>query len=346
MSPPPRNSDHRSPKRRRFPQRFPPPVPEEEEEEDDDYSDESVDDEEDYSDESADEEGNEEDDDVEVVGVTEAPSRRSVGRSSSSPSSSSSLQLSVQLNCSEILDCPTCLEPLKGPIYQCRNGHLTCYECLPRVHRQCPACRIPIGDVRCRAMERVIESSTVPCRNAIYGCRETTLYGNQWNHEKECVHVRCRCPLPDCSYTGGYKHLQSHARLRHSWDVENLTPFVFDSPQIFSMNLARKKTALFQEEKEGDLVVVQAVKGTNGGVYVTVSCIAPLTPGLRSLSCSIAKLNAYTTLKLGLMVKKIQSVREPEEPTEDFLFIPDYMLSDDHLKMQICIGNEFKYAHI
>ncbi|CAN7087025.1 unnamed protein product [Brassica oleracea var. botrytis] len=334
MPPPPRNPDHRSPKRPRFPP--PPPVPEEEEEEeeeDDEFSDVSADDEEDCSDESADDE----EDDVEVVAVVtvaEAQSRRYVGSSSSSSSP-------VKLNTSEILDCPTCLEPLRGPIYQCVNGHITCSPCLPRVYKQCPVCRIPIGNIRCRAMEMVIESSAVPCRYAIYGCKETTLYGDQ-AHEKVCPYIRCQCPVTNCSYTGGYKEVEAHARLQHSWDVEHLIPFVFNTPQIFSINLARTSRAVFQEEKEGDMIVVQTFKRTNGGVCVTVSHIAPLSLGVRNLSCSLAKLNAYTTLRLGVMVKKIQKLREQEEPREDFLFIPDYMLSDNHLKMQICVGSEFK----
>ncbi|KAL0801093.1 hypothetical protein Bca101_056269 [Brassica carinata] len=96
------------------------------------------------------------------------------------------------------------------------------------------------------------------------------------------------------------------------------------------MRLAKKKTTVFQEE--GDLVVVQSFKGAHGSVCVTVSCIAPMS------------LNAYITLKLGLMVKIILKVREQAELKDDFMFFPDYMLSGDHLKMQICIGSEYKYA--
>ncbi|KAF8048246.1 hypothetical protein N665_2591s0001 [Sinapis alba] len=344
MSLPPRNSNNRPPKR----QRFPPPVPEEEEEEEDEeYSAESLsddEDEEDYSDESADDEDDEEEGGIQIAidlggAVREAQSR------GGSPDASSS-QLSVKLKSSELLDCPTCLDPLMGPIYQCTNGHLTCSSCLGKVRNQCPFCRMPIGEIRCRAMERLIESSLVPCCNAIYGCRETSPYGNQSRHEKACAYVPCFCPLPDCNYTGAYKNLQAHTRASHSWDVENLTPFVFDTPQMFNMNLAKKMTAVFQEKKEGDLIVVQAFKGTQGGVLVTVSSIVPSISGLRDLSCSIAKLNGYTTLKLGLMVKKIQNVREQEEPKDAFMFIPDYMLSDDQCKMQICVGRKYKYAHI
>ncbi|KAL0701020.1 hypothetical protein Bca4012_057142 [Brassica carinata] len=123
---------------------------------------------------------------------------------------------------------------------------------------------------------------------------------------------------------------ETHALASHSWDTENLIPFVFDSSQLFSMSLAKKKTTVFQEE--GDLVVVQSFKGAHGSVCVTVSCIAPMS------------LNAYTTLKLGLMVKIILKVREQAELKDDFMFFPDYMLSGDHLKMQICIGSEYKYA--
>ncbi|CAH2065706.1 unnamed protein product [Thlaspi arvense] len=345
--------------------RFPPVEEdehEEEEDDDEDYNTAIIDGEEEEDDDEDDEEeeeiGEEENEDVEInddVGgtrmatigndsedvITEAQSRRSV---SSSPSGSSSQQ-SVKLKCSEVLDCPTCCEPLKKPIYQCTNGHIACSSCCKKLKRKCPFCRSHIGDIRCRAMEKVLEASIVPCRNAVYGCRETISYGDQSSHEKRCVFIRCTCPLSHCNYTGSYSDLKQHARSSHSWDAENLIPFVFDAPQIFSMNLCKRKMTVFQEEKEGDLVVVQALKGSHG-VYMTVSCIAPMAREVHELSCSLAKLNAYTTLKLGLMVKKIQKVEEQQEPKDDFMLIPSYMLSGDHMKMQICIGSEFKYVHI
>lgn len=129
MSNPPRLPDHRSPKRQRLPSV-------DEEEDDEDYnaaSDGEEDDDDGYSDASAGEEeiAREEDEDVEIAddvdgtrmatigndvddAITEAQSRRSV---SSSPSSSSSQQC-VKLKVSDVLDCPTCCEPLKRPIYQ------------------------------------------------------------------------------------------------------------------------------------------------------------------------------------------------------------------------------------
>ncbi|XP_024008071.1 E3 ubiquitin-protein ligase SINA-like 5 isoform X2 [Eutrema salsugineum] len=213
-------------------------------------------------------------------------------------------------------------------------------------HSRDQSIRLDIGDIRCRALEIVLEASIVPCRNTVHGCTETTSYDTQSKHEKVCIFVRCSCPLPNCSYIGSYTDVESHTRSVHSWDSDNFIPFVLDSPQIFSMNLRKQKTTVFQEEKKGDLIVVQAFKGSDG-VYMTVSSISPLTPGLPNFSCSLAKLNSYTTLRLGLMVKKIQKVEEQlEKPDVSFMLIPTYMLSGDHLKLQICIGREYKYVHI
>ncbi|EFH64785.1 hypothetical protein ARALYDRAFT_894342 [Arabidopsis lyrata subsp. lyrata] len=262
---------------------------------------------------------------------------------SGSPKSSQS----VKLQSSDVLDCPTCCEPLKRPIYQCSNGHLSCSSCCKKLNKRCSFCRCNIGDIRCRAMEKVIESSIVPCPNAKYGCKETTTYCNQSSHEKVCVFARCSCPVPNCNYVGSYANLKRHAcSTAHAWDEDDfLIPFVFDCPTIFTMNLGRKKIVVFKEEKEGDLIVVKAFKGSEG-VYVTVNRIAHMAPGIPEFSCSLAKLNQYSTVRIGTMVKKIQKVREQTHPEDDVMWIPPKMLSGEHWKMQICIGYGYKYIHI
>ncbi|XP_010470542.1 PREDICTED: E3 ubiquitin-protein ligase SINA-like 5 isoform X1 [Camelina sativa] len=254
---------------------------------------------------------------------------------------------SVKLQSSDVLDCPICFEPLKKPIYQCTNGHLSCSSCCKKINNRCSFCTSPIGDIRCRAMEKVIEATIVPCPNAKYGCKESTTYGNKSSiHEKVCVFARCFCPLQNCNYVGSYTDLKGHANAAHSWEEYGLISFVFDRPLIFGMNINEKKMVVFREEEDGDLVVVQAFKGTEG-VSVTVSCIAPLSPGIRNLSCSVAKLNECTTLRLRLRVKNIQKVSEQMQFEDGFMFIPSYMLSGGHMKMQICIGCDgYKYIHI
>lgn len=191
-------------------------------------------------------------------------------------------------------------------------------------------------------MEKVIEASIVPCPNIKFGCKESTTYGNQSSHEKVCFFVRCSCPVPNCSYVGSYTNLKSHACAAHE---DELFSLVFDSPRIFSMNLGKKKMVVFKVEKEGDLIVVQAFKGSEG-VFVTVNQIAPMAPGIRNLSCSLAKFNQFSTRRIGSMVRKIRKVREQMHPEDDALWIPPKMMTDEHWKMEICIGSEYKYIHI
>jgi len=54
------------------------------------------------------------------------------------------------------LECPVCLVvPKMGPIYQCRNGHLLCKECHPRM-KCCPLCQIPLEKLRNLLSEQLV----------------------------------------------------------------------------------------------------------------------------------------------------------------------------------------------
>ncbi len=48
----------------------------------------------------------------------------------------------------DLMECPVCLDfPRSAPIFSCRNGHLICAKCQPKLDC-CPICRSP--DVSCR----------------------------------------------------------------------------------------------------------------------------------------------------------------------------------------------------
>ncbi|KAJ4909683.1 Protein with RING/U-box and TRAF-like domains [Raphanus sativus] len=307
-------------------------------------------------------------------GVTRTRSETSSSTSSSSSSSSSEQQQQyVTLKSSDVLDCPTCCEPLTTPIYQCANGHVACSSCCEALRKRCAFCRSHIGSIRCRAMEMVIESSTVQCRYSLHGCGETTPYGrNQSSHEELCAFVPCVCPfdkykksyyrqrkrngkeeaerenflnlppLPNCSYSGSYADLKRHGRASHS---EVVIPFALDRAQILGLD----RMAVLQEVEEGgDLVVVQAFEGVYG-VSVTVSCVAaPMaTTEVRDLFCSVAELDGCcsTVRRLGLMVRRVQRVGEQEQPPGGFMLIPydDKSCGGDHLMLQICISTESNF---
>ncbi|KAG7586022.1 Zinc finger SIAH-type [Arabidopsis thaliana x Arabidopsis arenosa] len=255
---------------------------------------------------------------------------------------------SVTLPNSNVLDCPHCFDPLKKPIFQCNNGHLACFLCCIKLKKRCSFCKLPIGDVRCRAMEKVIKSGLVSCSNAKYGCKQRTTYGNKLrSHEKVCVFAPCSCPIRDCNYIGFYKDLNNHFRGAHKQSPCEIMSFVFKRPIIFGLGLDDSDImVILQEEKEGDLFVVQGFIGSHG-VYVTVNHIAPMVPEVRKFSCSVARLKQYSTLRLGLRVKNIQKVREQEEkPLDDFMLVPTYMLTGSLLKTQICIGDIDDYTNI
>ena len=54
------------------------------------------------------------------------------------------------------LECPVCLDlPQSGPVYQCRNGHLMCKDCHPKMKR-CPICVVPLEKLRNLLSEKLL----------------------------------------------------------------------------------------------------------------------------------------------------------------------------------------------
>ena len=64
----------------------------------------------------------------------------------------------------DLLECPICFETIDSvPIYQCRNGHVVCKNCHPKL-KICPICRVDIikkskcdGLIRNRKLEEMVE---------------------------------------------------------------------------------------------------------------------------------------------------------------------------------------------
>ncbi|PRQ22774.1 putative aminoacyltransferase, E1 ubiquitin-activating enzyme [Rosa chinensis] len=109
------------------------------------------------------------------------------GRSSTSASREGS-NIMITLTDPGLLDCPICCEPLTIPVFQCdQNGHTGGSLCCTKISNKCPSCSCPIGSNRCRAIEKVVESSTCPCRNIKYGCNIPVTYNKKNEHEKTCM---------------------------------------------------------------------------------------------------------------------------------------------------------------
>ena len=67
------------------------------------------------------------------------------------------------------LECPVCSRISLPPIMQCRNGHVTCDACRPKV-QSCPICREVDIDIRNMFAEKAINYMTMPCEFKQYGC--------------------------------------------------------------------------------------------------------------------------------------------------------------------------------
>jgi hypothetical protein len=68
-----------------------------------------------------------------------------------------------QLN--EVLECPVCsVVPTSGPLKQCKNGHVVCSSCEPKLKNKCPVCRQPI-DTRALQLEKMLDMMTIGTYN-------------------------------------------------------------------------------------------------------------------------------------------------------------------------------------
>ncbi|XP_063972930.1 uncharacterized protein LOC135160375 isoform X5 [Diachasmimorpha longicaudata] len=55
------------------------------------------------------------------------------------------------------LECPICLEILRGDIYQCFNGHTVCQYC-KKSQDTCPECSSEFSGIRARTVESIVEN--------------------------------------------------------------------------------------------------------------------------------------------------------------------------------------------
>ncbi|CAA7055671.1 unnamed protein product [Microthlaspi erraticum] len=238
--------------------------------------------------------------------------------------------LSTTLLDLNILDCPICFEALKIPIFQCDNGHIACSSCCPKLKNKCPSCALPVGHIRNRVMETVLESIVVLCRNTIRGCNKKFSYGKESNHEKECVFSSsCSCPVRDCNYTGWYRGIYYHGLFSHDH-----TKIDYGFSFTVQMNIS-DKMIIKREETETLLFVVQCFKEPNG-VYVTVSCIAPSVPEMAQFSYELSYTTAdgYTLNFKSPEVKRVLKVSF-ETPQENFMLIPNTLLRDVNKVLEV-----------
>ncbi|KAM0871865.1 hypothetical protein ACQ4PT_039097 [Festuca glaucescens] len=119
------------------------------------------------------------------------------------------------------LSCGVCCLPLKPPIFQCDVRHAVCSSCRDKraPAGRCDECRgrVSGGYRRCDAMEKLVESVQVPCKNAAYGCATRTTYYDHLAHHQSCAHAPCHCPAEACGFASSTAALLVHLTTEHNW---------------------------------------------------------------------------------------------------------------------------------
>ncbi|KAJ0043951.1 hypothetical protein Pint_18660 [Pistacia integerrima] len=231
----------------------------------------------------------------------------------------------------EVLDCSVCCEPLTIPVYQCKNGHIACESCCKGMSR-CAYCSSIIGYDRCRAIEKVLECVEIKCQNVEYGCQERMNYSKKRDHENNCRHVPCSCPLPDCNFIGTVINLYRHCSLRHQEAVQ----FTYNRIIHITLHIEQKFVVL-KEERRGDVFILNNRAERNRiGNAISVRHIAPTWK--QQIFYSILTKSGGSHLRFQSSTENIQKLSDNPPLIDEFLIPVSSFGYYRQLKLDIRIG--------
>ncbi|KAM2989284.1 hypothetical protein FF2_003285 [Malus domestica] len=244
----------------------------------------------------------------------------------------------ITLTDSYLFECPICYEPLTIPVFQCdQNGHIACSSCISKMNNKCPSCSGSICSNRCRAIEKILESvSTISCRNAKHGCKESVTYDKRSEHQKTCVYSPCSCPHIGCDFVASSKQICQHFRHKHFGSAKR-----FEYHCSFPVTLSvTDKFVVFQEKNEGTLFVLKNHCVKELGNAVTLSCIQPSSTG--GFFYDLVAKTKGNRLRLQAFTKSTpRIIIDDSPPKTGFHLIPtDFISSCGQLKMDLCIWPE------
>nr|XP_011459684.1 PREDICTED: E3 ubiquitin-protein ligase SINA-like 10 [Fragaria vesca subsp. vesca] len=243
--------------------------------------------------------------------------------------------INVTLNDPRAFDCPICFEPLTIPVFQCDdNGHIACCNCSSKINI-CPSCCSPFGSSRCRAIEKVLESSTISCRNSKYGCNETMTYDKKREHERACMHLPCSYPHSGCEFVASYRNLNKHFETNHAGSAIRFS-YNRDFPITLKKN---EKFIVLQERNEGTLFILKnrLIEGVGNAVRLT--CLQPSFLKRESFYELGASTNGGNLRLLSYTKSSPNHVYDGSPSMANFLLFPvDFFRSSDQLRMNLCIS--------
>ncbi|XP_073294252.1 E3 ubiquitin-protein ligase SINA-like 7 isoform X1 [Primulina huaijiensis] len=249
------------------------------------------------------------------------------------PSRDAPAPITVTLTDPDVLDCPICLDPLSPPVYQCENGHISCASCCTKMKNKCGTCSWPIGYNRCRAIEMVLESVKIACKNTQHGCGETINYSKKHDHEKTCIYTPCACPHQLCTHVSIFNSLYTHFATAHSHACKK---FFFNT--VFSVVVETSQKYLFLQERLEDILFVLDHTIDSLGSFISVVCVAP-TSSNRSFTYDISAKDGTSSIRVKTVAENMPKWVSQPRAKKLFLMPKDFI---DSIKIELLIQSVAK----
>ncbi|KAK2378085.1 E3 ubiquitin-protein ligase SINA [Trifolium repens] len=166
------------------------------------------------------------------------------------------------------------------------------------------------------------------CSNAKYGCMEKISYIGNRNHEEECIHATCYCPISGCDFVGSSKVLSNHFSHKHK---DSQIKFCYD--HSFIVSLKSNDDILVLQEESDDKIFIFNNSTTVLGNAINICCIGP-NSSESEYSYDILAKSQICTLKLQSFAKNVRQFTLTTL-SSDFLVIP--FGSSEPRTIEICI---------
>ena len=222
---------------------------------------------------------------------------------------------------------------------QCDNGHLSCSACCRTLKKTtCPTCSLPIGKNQSLAVEKVLKSIKISCKNITYGCKETIRFDKKYDHESfMCIHQPCSCPQHGCEFLASSKILYLHYYEKHLHSAIN-----FNYNSFFTVPIKKGvKNVILQESTDKTLFVLNYGVQSIGSV-ANIICIAQKS-SKKCFSYELVAWKGDNSVKLESLTKSKQSYFPCLQwswylYSTAFLLVPSYFLdSSGGHNFQVCI---------
>ncbi|KAL5102091.1 hypothetical protein RYX36_006418 [Vicia faba] len=229
-------------------------------------------------------------------------------------------------------DCCVCYETLTVPVYQCDKGHIVCSSCCCKLWNECHICPDRISFYPCIAIDNLLRSLEISCKNEKHGCREKISHGGNKEHEEECIYAPCYCPHPGCDFVASSEVLSNHFSHEHE---DALIKFSYGHSFTVSLK-SSDETIVLQEENDGKLFILNNSSMSMGNA-VNINCIDPDSSDAVYCYDIMAMSKICSVLKLHSFTKRVQKITLPTISSE-FLLIPFwFFVSSEQVDIEICI---------